>query len=50
VLLKVQTPTRQVDIKLTYVAYILGFFISVIGLLHSRLLRVYFNLEQDCLY
>jgi hypothetical protein len=50
VLLKVQTPTRQADIKLTYVAYILGFFTSVVGLSRSRSLRVYFDLGRDCLY
>jgi hypothetical protein len=36
--------------KLTYVAYILGFFTSVVGLLRSRSLRVHFNLGRDCLY
>ena len=36
--------------KLTYVAYIPGFFTSVVGLSRSQPLGVYFDSGCDCLY
>jgi len=36
--------------KLTWVAYIPGFFTSVVGLSRSRSLGIYFDSGRDCLY
>ena len=50
VVLSVKTPTGQSQMKLTYVAYIPGFFTSVVGLSRSRPLGVHFDSGRDCLY
>ncbi|KAF2621446.1 hypothetical protein BU25DRAFT_354400, partial [Macroventuria anomochaeta] len=50
VVLNVSTPTGQSQMKLTYVAYIPGFFTSVVGLSRSRPLGVHFDSGRDCLY
>jgi hypothetical protein len=36
--------------KLTWVAYIPGFFTSVVGLSRSRSLGIHFDSGRDCLY
>jgi hypothetical protein len=50
IVLNVKTPTGQSQMKLTYVAYIPGFFTSVVGLSRSRPLGVHFDSGRDCLY
>ncbi|KAF1930459.1 uncharacterized protein M421DRAFT_3521 [Didymella exigua CBS 183.55] len=50
VVLSVKTLTGQSQMKLTYVAYIPGFFTSVVGLSRSRPLGVHFDSGRDCLY
>lgn len=47
---QVKTPTGEGQMKLTWVAYIPGFFTSVVGLSRSRSLGIHFDLGRDCLY
>jgi len=42
--IQVKTPTGEGTMKLTWVAYIPGFFTSVVGLLRSRSLSIHFDL------
>jgi hypothetical protein len=48
--IRVKTPTGEGQMKLTWVAYIPGFFTSVVGLLRSRSLGIHFDSGRDCLY
>ena len=48
--IRVKTPTREGQMKLTWVAYIPGFFTSVVGLSRSRSLGIHFDSGRDCLY
>jgi hypothetical protein len=48
--IQVKTPTREGQMKLTWVAYIPGFFTSVVGLLWSQSLGIHFDSGRDCLY
>jgi hypothetical protein len=48
--LHVNTLTGQQPFNLTYVAYILGFFTNVLGLLRCRSLDMHFDLGKNCLY
>jgi hypothetical protein len=48
--IQVKTPTGEGQMKLTWVAYIPGFFTSVVGLSRSRSLGIHFNSGRDCLY
>jgi hypothetical protein len=47
---QVKTPTGEGQMKLTWVAYIPGFFTSVVGLSRSRSLSIHFDSGRDCLY
>jgi hypothetical protein len=46
----VKTPTGEMQMKLTRVAYIPGFFTSVVGLSRSRSVGIHFDSGRDCLY
>jgi hypothetical protein len=48
--IRVKTPTGEGKMKLTWVAYIPGFFTSVVGLSRSRSLGIHFDSGRDCLY
>jgi hypothetical protein len=48
--IRVKTPTGEGQMKLTWVAYIPGFFTSVVGLSRSRSLGIHFDSGRDCLY
>ncbi|KAF7450496.1 hypothetical protein A1F99_051120 [Pyrenophora tritici-repentis] len=48
--IQVKTPTGEGQMKLTWVAYIPGFFTSVVGLSRSRSLGINFDSGRDCLY
>ncbi|KAF2025066.1 hypothetical protein EK21DRAFT_23864, partial [Setomelanomma holmii] len=48
--IQVETSTGEGQMKLTWVAYIPGFFTSVVGLLRSRSLGIHFDSGRDCLY
>jgi hypothetical protein len=48
--IQVKTPTGEGQMKLTWVAYIPGFFTSVVGLSRSRSLGIHFDSGRDCLY
>ncbi|KAI1562171.1 hypothetical protein PtrEW13061_012143, partial [Pyrenophora tritici-repentis] len=48
--IQVKTPTGEGHMKLTWVAYIPGFFTSVVGLSRSRSLGINFDSGRDCLY
>jgi hypothetical protein len=48
--IQVKTPTGEGQMKLTWVAYIPGFFTSVVGLSRSRSLGIHFESGRDCLY
>jgi hypothetical protein len=48
--IQVKTPTGEGQMKLTWVAYIPGFFTSVVGLLRSQSLGIHFDSGRDCLY
>ena len=48
--LQVDTPSGRQPFKLTYVAYIPGFFTNVVGLSRCRSLNIHFNSGKNCLY
>ncbi|PZD23455.1 hypothetical protein A1F97_11232, partial [Pyrenophora tritici-repentis] len=48
--IQVKTPIGEGRMKLTWVAYIPGFFTSVVGLSRSRSLGINFDSGRDCLY
>jgi hypothetical protein len=48
--LQVNTPSKRQPFKLTYVAYILGFFTNVVGLSRFKSLDIHFNSRRNCLY
>jgi hypothetical protein len=48
--IQVKTPTGEGQMKLTWVAYIPGFFTSVVDLSRSRSLGIHFDSGRDCLY
>jgi len=48
--LHVNTPTGRQPFKLTYVAYIPGFFTNVLGLSRCRSLDIHFDSGKNCLY
>jgi hypothetical protein len=48
--IRVKTPTGEGQMKLMWVAYIPGFFTSVVGLSRSRSLGIHFDSGRDCLY
>jgi hypothetical protein len=48
--IQVKTPTGDGQMKLTWVAYIPGFFTSVVGLSRSRSLGIHFDSGRDYLY
>jgi hypothetical protein len=48
--LQVDTLSGRQPFKLTYVAYILGFFTNVVSLSRCRSLNIHFNSRKNCLY
>ena len=48
--LQVDTPSGKQPFRLSYVAYILGFFTNVLGLSRCRSLDIHFDSGRNCLY